>query len=236
MAELSFDALRRVQLMEKGNGALTPLDDAFYDSYAAFLRTQKTALKESFSLDALRLHENSAKVLRDIVDRRAAKIVLKALRDSKGGVAGLEGLARQEKSLYTTLVKLFAGYDADVGAELFSGSVPAPARAAQPSAVLAFADSVALRMLRDVPSFVSPSGVTRGPYASSALVSLPKNEAALLIKRGLAEEAGAGETTPFVGKSLQTGSDGDSATDAAATPAEETVESGEPGDNDVIEV
>jgi len=180
--ELSYEALRRIQLQEKHNATLTVVDEAFYESYAVFLAQQVERLRQAFSLDEVKLYENTQKILKEIIEKRQQKILLKALRDLKTGDVSSEGLARQEKELYIELLRLLQSHEASLNSA-FAGEKTVQEKPGEK-------DTVAVRILVDLPAFVGMDSQPLGPFTASQVVELKKEEAELLIKRNAAEPAG----------------------------------------------
>lgn len=175
--EVSFDALRKIQLQERNYAALVPLEEDFFDAYRSHVEAQRKSLHESFSLDAASAYEGTRKLLSEVVSRRQQKIFLKALRDFHSGTVSGSGLAKEEKELYNSLVKLLGSY----GSKLF-GSFAAENAAETAS------DVVKVQLLAEVPQFVGISGLI-GPFGANQIASLPKEDAKLLVSQGVAQEA-----------------------------------------------
>ncbi len=183
--ESSFEALRRIQLQEKHNATLTVVDEAFYEAYAAFLIRQAEKLRQSFSLDEVKVYENTQKILKEVIERRQQKILLKAFRDLKVGEVTSEGLARQEKELYIELLKLLQAHEATLNSA-FAGEKTVQEKPEEKN-------TVTVRILVDLPAFIGVDYQTLGPFTASQVVELKKEEAELLIKRNAAEPVGPAE-------------------------------------------
>lgn len=179
MVEVSFDALRKIQLQERNYAALVPLEEDFFDAYRNHVEQQRKSLHESFSLDAASAYEGTRKLLSEVVSRRQQKIFLKALRDFHAGTVSGSGLAKEEKDLYNSLIKLLGGYES----KLFESF------AAEKTVVEKPADCfMKVQLLSEVPQFVGVSGLI-GPFGANQVASLPKEDAKLLVSQGVAQEA-----------------------------------------------
>ncbi|MEK6924153.1 MAG: hypothetical protein AABW54_02860 [Candidatus Micrarchaeota archaeon] len=176
--EVSFEALRRLQLQERNHAVITPLEASFYEDYRKHVEFQREALHKGFSLEAASVYEGTRKLLSEVALRRQQKVFLKALRDVHGGDVSGEGLAREEKELYHSLVKLVADYEA----KLFSSM---PASPAVPAA--AGEKELEVQVVSEVPQFVGVTGVV-GPFGVQQIVKLAKDDAQLLIEQGLARK------------------------------------------------
>ena len=177
--ELSYEALRRIQLQEKHNATLTVVDEGFYESYSSFLSQQAEKLHQAFSLDEVKVYENTQKILREIIEKRQQKILLKALRDLKTGEVTSEGLARQERELYIELLRLLQSHEAALNAS-FAGEKNAQEKPEEKQ-------TVCVRMLMDLPAFVGADSQPVGPFSAAQVVELRREEAELLMKRNAAE-------------------------------------------------
>jgi DNA replication initiation complex subunit (GINS family) len=182
--EVSYEALRRVQLEEKRSPGLTPLGEDFYERYAAHLRDQQGRLHQDFNLDAASAYESMRRVLRDVWERRQHKIAVKALLDARAREPRAEGLAREEQRLYNALHTLYSQGDASFlnGMGPAAEPEPAPAEAKGP-------DRARVRLLADLPAFEGPDGASHGPFRADEEIDLPPAVAALLEKRGAARAA-----------------------------------------------
>jgi DNA replication initiation complex subunit (GINS family) len=186
LADDFFEKLRKIQLSERRHATLSQIDDDFY----AELKRKLTALGSGDSATADdREFRNVCAIGRDIVGRRRQKIVAKAQRDLASSVVSSEGLASEEREFYLSFVGLLKRMDLvlepseDQEVKLRCEPHPSPERLAQESVVL----STRVRMLADVPEFVSSSMETLGPFSHSQVVELSANDAALLVNRNLAQ-------------------------------------------------
>jgi DNA replication initiation complex subunit (GINS family) len=243
--EMTFESLRKVQLLEKTNASLTNLEDDFYSSSIRSLSDKFSTLKQNFSLDEARACENMLKILKDVIERREQKIVLKALRDAKESrndkdYEATQGLTREEKELYSNILSMIKQHSSRVSAVNTGGAgagnaagsasagvgagaaVEAPAAAAsagtsatageaaveakntqanepaaragetEAEAEAGARDAATVRMLIDLPSFLGHDMKPIGPLKAMQVVKLHASDAAILLKRGVAEEIKAG--------------------------------------------
>lgn len=179
--EVSFEALRRVQLSEKNSPALTNLESDFYVAYQRHMQELHKRLSGDFSLEAARAYESTRKVLTDIARRREQKILLKALHDFETGGIGSDGFAIEEKELYTSLIKLISVYQ--------PGSleqVPSTRREQKVEEEPLQSGSVLVKLLVDIPQFVGSGGPV-GPFAAGSQAQVSDEDAALLVSQGAAQ-------------------------------------------------
>jgi len=185
MADDFFEKLRKIQLSERRHATLASIDDEFYGD----LKKKLTELgKGDSAFGDDREFKNVCAIGRDIVGRRRQKIVAKAQRDLVSNMISSEGLASEERDFYLSFVGLLKRMDsvldpvegADV--KLRCEAHPAQGKEAPELTVL----STKVRMLADVPEFLSSSMETLGPFSHSQVVDLPKDDAELLVNRNLA--------------------------------------------------
>lgn len=184
--EISFEALRKVQLEEKRSPSLTLLSDDFYSKYTGLMHQQEGQLRQGFSLEAASVHESTRRVLRDVWERRQQKLALKALQDAKGGQTNAQGLATEEQHLYNALYTLFVQ-----GENVFAQRGVGPELTEPAKEILA---SMLVRVLTDLPAFVGPDGQSHGPFRADQVVELPSEVATLLQRRGAATAVSAALT------------------------------------------
>lgn len=185
MADDFFEKLRKIQLSERRHATLAQIDNEFY----AELKRKLTDLGKGDSIFGDdREFRNVCAIGRDIVGRRRQKIVAKAQRDLSTNMISSEGLASEEREFYLSFVGLLKRMDtvldpvegADV--KLRCDPHPAPGKAAPEMTVM----STKVRMLADVPEFLSSSMETLGPFVHSQVVDLSPDDADLLVNRNLA--------------------------------------------------
>ncbi|MFH0835859.1 MAG: hypothetical protein V1834_01725 [Candidatus Micrarchaeota archaeon] len=175
MVEISFNELRKVQLQERKLGALTRLEESFYDDYKRFVENLKKEAANG-GMDSIRALENSVSVLESIVELRQQKILLKSLKDLRSGNVNSDGLAREEKELYTQLIRLLN----DAGKQLLDGVKREAPAVKKPSGV------VSLKITAALPQFVGPDAQTYGPFTQGQVIEVAKAPADLLVKRKVA--------------------------------------------------
>ncbi|MGB9577008.1 MAG: hypothetical protein ACP5O3_00625 [Candidatus Micrarchaeia archaeon] len=183
--ETSFEELRKIHLHEKRVGSLAQVSEDFFQAYRALLQQQKEELCKSFSLDGARSYENLSKMLKEVVELRQNKILLKALRDLRAGSVSSEGLASEEKELYTSAIKLLKDYE-----DLLVAPVPKPVELEAACVAGALPSVVKVRILSDIPeAFVGDDGKDYGPFSAGQVVELSGDQASLLVRRKVAEYA-----------------------------------------------
>jgi len=175
--EIGYDALRKVLLQERHYATLASLEEAFFDQYAGFVKAQEARLKDSFSLEGAREFENTVKAIDSLKETRMQKILFKALRDLQNNSVNSEGLAREEKELYRTLVKILMDYSR--GARL----TVVEAQEARPEP-----PTVAVRILNDVKEFIGADALQYGPFSAGQTIQLKKDVAMFLVRKKAAAQ------------------------------------------------
>lgn len=188
LMEVSYEALRKVQLQEKQSSALSKLEEDFFQQYFKWLDSQCSKLKESFSLESIRLHENASKILSELVERRQQKILFKAFNDFRAGEFEnpllVEGLCKEEKELYYRLIKLFTEYKASLVAKSECPVEETPL--AKTGTKEGF---VKIRLLKDLQEFVGLDSVSYGPFSKNEVIEIKKEIADILLNKKAAEKA-----------------------------------------------
>ncbi|MFA6049274.1 MAG: hypothetical protein WC792_05025 [Candidatus Micrarchaeia archaeon] len=180
-----FDALRRVQLHEKNHAALSPIDADFYASCKSAMEDLEKQACEGI-IDADRERSNMARLLREVISTRQQKILVKAQRDLRTGEVSSDGLALEEKQLYVSLIKLLEAHESTILPRESMAALSAP----EAKADGAQDGLVSLRVVQDVMQFVGRDLKVHGPFKANETVKLEKDDAALLLKHGLAQECG----------------------------------------------
>jgi len=187
--EVSFEELRKIHLHEKRFGSLAALSDDFYSSCRMLLDKQKADLCREFSLESARSYENFLRLLREVVELRQSKILLKSLRDLRAGTVSGDGLAAEEKGLYTSAVRLLKEYEDSL---VEAPRKPEELKEACEVSLNPVLSSV--RILLDIPEpFVGADGREYGPFSAGQVVELSSDQAALLVKRNAAALASSPE-------------------------------------------
>jgi len=178
MVEVGFESLRKIQLQERNYAALVNLDEDFYTAYSDYVALQQKQLSDKFSFDSAMTFEGTRKLLSDLMRRRQQKILLKAIRDFQGGEVSSTGLAKEEKELYTSVIRLLSEYEESVN----------PSKSAKPAPQPPARNRVEVRILADVPEFVGVKE-TVGPFKPEQTALLDAEDAKLLIEQGMASAA-----------------------------------------------
>ncbi len=177
MQPFSYDELRRIQAREKTSPALSPLEGDWAERAAAFVASLRAKLAADYDLATARELENALKILRDIYERRTAKLVGAALRGSRGAEVPV-GLGRPEEALFLELVERLRTSEGS-----FNARLEKPERPAKEAST-----GKKVRLLTAVPEFIGMDSRRYGPFREKDEVALPPGEAELLVKQKIAIE------------------------------------------------
>ena len=175
--EASYDALRKTQLQERKNPALAPLEADFYAKYRALV----AQLQEKFQAGGLNEGKelaNTESVLRDVLEAREQKILLKALRDVRAGVVKADGLAAEEKQLYLSLVEIINGFESR--AANHSKALKEIADEEKPA-------TMKTKFIKDLPALAWRDGSTQGPFKTGEILDLGREFAEFLRGKQVVE-------------------------------------------------
>lgn len=164
--EVSYAALRSLQVQERHSPQLLALEPDVYQRYALWLSQLEAHVREQFSLEAAKELESARKILHDVFTLRAQKIFFKALRDFRAGRVDAAGLSSQEKELYTGLVTLLSRHQLGASAPSATGELQ-------------------VDVVTDVPAFVGFDAQPYGPFKSGERVMLPRKQAEFLQRKGV---------------------------------------------------
>ena len=182
--EATYDYLRKIQLEEKHKASLFPIESDFYSSFKSRIGQLEERLSTDPSFDGAKEQENTLKILRDVIDRRQKKILLKAQHDLLAGEVSSEGLAEEEKELYRSIIKLLKEHESVV----LNGSAQTALAEQAPAPEEQEPELLSIKILQDLPEFVGPDMQVCGPFKQDQVVQLEKEEALLLINRNAAQQ------------------------------------------------
>lgn len=194
---MNYEDLRKFQRMERNAPHLAELDKKFYSELVELIKENRTNYEKSKSVEDLKILENIFKISRDIFERREQKIVLKSLRAVKTGEMEDERIIQMEKTLFDDLKKVLKQNRSDFESVMIGDSVASSAK--ETREVMANMEAVAgngspedlntvlVRILKNIPKFVSSDMQEYGPFTVSEMKKLPKKEAELLSRKQFVE-------------------------------------------------
>ncbi len=187
MTENSYEALRKIQVQERNFGALSNLEDDFYERYNLWIAEQKRLLHTDFSIQTLKAYENAKKIIEEISAKREQKIVLKALKDLRNDSVDSSGMSKEEKALYLRILSSVKEFETTV--VQFAEKKETLKKPEKPNKT--HEKLLTIKFLVSMGKFVAPDGTTYGPYEPEQIVSMEKEIAEILLKKGAAEKTDA---------------------------------------------
>lgn len=190
LGDINYKALRRIQQLEKNSPLLTKIDTLFYSRLSAYLKTLDTiAKKEENAQKSKFLQEeiqNTKKIATSIYEQREKKIVQAALSTARGGKPDLKNLLEGEKILFDSIVaqimqtrkKIFDTKPEEKKKE--TPPIKPENRGKQENT------NPMVRVTADIPEFVG-TDMKNYRLRKEDVVSLPKDMADPLVKRGVAK-------------------------------------------------
>jgi len=193
---LDYEELRRIQRMERNSPGLAQIPNTFYSQLAEYINALIAEYKKSSSADDIRKMENSIRAAKDVFQRRTQKIILSALRnDEKARTKLVEIEQEYYKRIQESISQMNDEFEnVLVGERPFTGSTAAQEAAKAIGTISALEDeeqslnTVLVRILKEVPKFVSSEMQEYGPYEAREIVKIPQKEADLLLGNGFAEK------------------------------------------------
>ena len=179
-----YDELYNAWLREKEKHELQALPRDFYSRLASYIKKieeegrmldKKTVKGRAITVES----ENVKKLLTDLAETRLKKIIESSL---KGEVISAVLLSEEETRLYDTVSSGIEGYR-NMIERVLRGQQPTTAKKD-----LKEEGMIIVRILKEVPAIVGVDMKTYGPYKPEDIAALPKENAKLLIKQGVAVE------------------------------------------------
>jgi len=189
--DLSYDEIRRIYRLEKNKADLAELDEDFYNSLNEFIKQEKKKYLESLSnLSGEKAEDftNLKRLVEEIYDLREKKILNRALLASRTNESNVDAMASQEKKLFQSLADLLSRQRMLLS-ELFENHVEKKIEADKTGLSELDLNTLSIRILKDIPSFVSSDLKEYGPFNEGQTASLPYKIARLFIERKLAEQS-----------------------------------------------
>ncbi|MEK6843232.1 MAG: hypothetical protein AABY04_01985 [Candidatus Micrarchaeota archaeon] len=182
--EISYESLRKIQLQERNFGALSALDEEFYERYNLWVFEQKRLLHQEFNIETLKAYENAKKIVEEIAKKRSQKIVLKALRDLGANTVDSAGLSKEEKSFYLNMLKNAREFENTV----LQFTERKHEFKKEEEKIPLIEKLLNLKILVSMTKFVAPDGNTYGPFQPDQIVSINQEIGDFLLKKGIANK------------------------------------------------
>jgi len=178
---ISYDEIRRIHRLEKASNKLVEVEEDFLDVLNDFMLEEKKRYLEGLrelSSSKARDFTNLKKMVEEIFLIREKKLLNKALLCSRTGEMSEDKIALHEKRTLEGLLEVLAGYKS-----YLNGIFEEPRSGREKTQ-----ETIAVTLIKDVPSFVGADMKEYGPFEKNMTVKLPFRVAGLLISRNLAEQ------------------------------------------------
>ncbi len=193
---ITFETLYDIMRREKARDELQKLSHDFYQNVVSYIKDKQNILESQAGKDSIFASQeiektrtqlkNVLKIVRDLYDRREAKIVQLALLSArnKERIYDNSSLLPEEHGFYNGIRSLIES--ARDG--FFSLSLPSQ-NAEKPKDLKTKAETdngCKVRMTCDVPEFLGTDLQPYGPFANEAIISVPMQIADMLVSLGQA--------------------------------------------------
>ena len=192
---ISFEELREVHRKEKSSQTLVPLAPDFWKSVASYLkekmdkyeklRSETSKFTDKVLSQFEREIRNAGSVIKEIYTAREKKMLLMSFTEvATEEEVDIRGLTPEEQAVYKQIVTILKSSRDNVLTATLAGEnaiKESETEKAEP-------DTVKLKILDKVPSFLGTDLKLYGPYEKGEKVELPKKYAALLLEKNKAEE------------------------------------------------
>ena len=165
---LTYETIREYVTREKQSQKLIELPDSFFQEARAYLENKE---KVSSGKEDVWELENSRRMLQDLLDSRENKLVKLALVFVRAGVTPGKVMP-EERDFFDTLVKSIKSFQ-EIRTDAIEG-------AREPMSTVA--------VVEEVPRFVGVNMKEYGPFRKGEIARLPKENADLLVSKGLAKQ------------------------------------------------
>lgn len=165
---LTYETIREYVTREKQSQKLIELPDSFFQEARAYLENKE---KVSSGKEDVWELENSRRMLQDLLDSRENKLVKLALIFVRAGVTPGKVMP-EEKDFFDTLVKSIKSFQ--------ESRTDAIEGAREPMATMA--------VVEDIPKLIGVNMKEYGPFRKGEIARLPKENADLLVSKGLAKQ------------------------------------------------
>ena len=193
---MNYEDLRKYQRMERNASSLAELDPKFYSNLNELIKEYKEKYESTRSIEDAKVLDNIQKIALDIFERREIKILSKAIKSARSGVKE-DKLVEIEIDLFDKTVCLVKENRVYFEKALIGNGFDTPVKSPLEQKINAVEkemcksedlNRVLVRILQNIPKFVSVDGSELGPFESNQIVRLPLKAAQLLVDKSFAEQ------------------------------------------------
>lgn len=172
---ITFEFIRQIQRDEKNFPKLTKLPEDFYRAASEYLEKKRGMIRETKDEIEVR---NIERMVEDIFNRRERKLINFALVAVRTGVPP-ENLSEEEKEFFEKIVSLLKERRRRILRPVLEGKIEETEERGM----------VEIIFKEDVEEFLGVDEKTYGPFKKGEKALIPKENAEIFIKRGIALKA-----------------------------------------------
>ena len=194
---MDYETLRKYQRMERNSSNLAEISPSFYSELSSLIREYSSKYETTRSLDDSKSVDNIRKIAQDIFERREQKIILKALRcvrnhelkennvteNEKALIEGIEASLKENREDFG---KILAG-ETVIAEKIMTDVLDEKIEKMQETPSSEGLNMVLVRIIKNIPKFVSSDMTELGPFEANEIKRLPQKEAILLSEKQFAE-------------------------------------------------
>jgi DNA replication initiation complex subunit (GINS family) len=180
--EINYQELRRIQNDEREKRSLQKIDPDFFAQVKRYVNEKNNMLRKMdekkdnmFSKNSIirtkKEIENTEQIVRDIIERREKKILLKALIDSRADIKNEGDLLECEKKMYVGCYKILKSFRHEIANNKSKRELK-------------------INLLSEIPKFKLGEDIF-GPFKMNEIIKVPKKIAEMLINSKKAKLADA---------------------------------------------
>lgn len=165
---LTFETIRKIVMEERGSKTLAALPDDFFDSVQVYFEKKSQVSREGEDHWEI---DTAKRWLQDLLEIRERKLLSQALFYVRSG-APSPNMTPEEKEFFDRMVSALREF--------------------QKKRAFAYdkmqEKKMAVALLQDIPRFVAINTKEFGPYRKGDIVSIPEENAKVLVEKGIAQE------------------------------------------------
>ncbi len=198
---LTFKFLRELQKKERSSSDLEKLETDFYSQISDYLKRKSSLnLSDDNDFSIRRDLEHTKVIIRDILNRRERKVMNLAMLNSRGDVVP-KNMLPEEKAFFTDIKAALISYresidlmkscgknskDDSKEGKKTSSDKDTPTKKDESGSQKD--DISRIKMLDDMPKFMSDDGNEYGPFGKDDIVEIPCSAADILMNMEKAEK------------------------------------------------
>lgn len=185
---ITFKYLREIQNKERSSSELCELDANFYTAVREYLNRKKRMKERSkaLSFKEMKEIENIGPVVKSIYNTRERKLVNGALKAARTGIK-MVNILHDEERLFEDIKTRLKKSRSEL--ESIQNHAETDSHSDKPKKVDDNSSHSKIRILEEIPEFVSEDLKTYGPWKNGDCVMCPENFAEIFVKNKKAQDA-----------------------------------------------